>query len=256
MKLIIDERERDIYNLLSDSGRIKPGNIQIQKEVLPLGDILIESDTGEKLVLIERKTCADLLASIKDGRYDEQSYRLIHSTEYPFTHNIIYLIEGVFHKYVWKDRKLMYSTMTSLGYFKGFSVLRTSTVDETADLLLAMTDKIDRDLKKGKLPAFRTATVEQPLIEASEYCSVVKKVKKENVTPENIGEIILCQIPSVSSVTAISIMKHFGTFPALMTALQQNPSVLDKVMCGGTDKKRKISKTCVKNIKQYLVGKI
>jgi ERCC4-type nuclease len=85
----------------------------------------------------------------------------------------------------------------------------------------------------------------------------VKKVKKDNVTAENIGEIILCQIPTVSSVTAISIMKQFGTFPALMTALQQDSTVLDKVMCGSggeSDKKRKISKTSVKKIKEYLVG--
>ena len=50
-------------------------------------------------------------------------------------------------------------------------------------------------------------------LKPADYCNVVKKVKKDNVTPGNIGEIILCQIPGISSITAIAIMKHFDNFP-------------------------------------------
>jgi hypothetical protein len=49
-----------------------------------------------------------------------------------------------------------------------------------------------------------------------EYCSVIKKVKKENITPDNIGEIMLCQIPGISSTTAIAILKEFQTLPKLL----------------------------------------
>ena len=261
MKIIVDERERDLFTVLT--GLPETPHIQITKQVLPLGDISVESDDGQKLLLIERKTCADLLASIKDGRYDEQSYRLIHSEEYPVRHNIIYLVEGIFSKYVAKDRKLMYSTMTSLNYFKGFSVWRSSSVEETADILIALTDKIHRDMKKGKTPAATTpaapsapaAPAETTDVVAADYCSVVKKVKKDNITSENIGEIVLCQIPSVSSTTAIAIMKQFGTFPALMTAIQQNPAAMDGITYEASNgKKRKISKTSIKLIKEYLVG--
>ena len=41
------------------------------------------------------------------------------------------------------------------------------------------------------------------------YSSVVKKVKKDNITADNIGEIMLCQIPGISSTTAGAIMTHF-----------------------------------------------
>ena len=51
-------------------------NITIEKENLPIGDIIIYSDEGEEIAIIERKTLADLAASIRDGRYSEQSYRL------------------------------------------------------------------------------------------------------------------------------------------------------------------------------------
>ena len=85
------------------------------------------------------------------------------------------------------------------------------------------------------------------------YCTVVKKVKKENITPENIGEIVLCQIPGISSVTATTIMKKFGTFPNLIKELQKNPLCLDGISCETNGKTRKISKTCIENIQKFLV---
>jgi threonine dehydrogenase-like Zn-dependent dehydrogenase len=46
-------------------------------------------------MIIERKTLADLLASIKDGRYEEQSHRLKYASGFP-SHNVLYIIEGMF----------------------------------------------------------------------------------------------------------------------------------------------------------------
>jgi crossover junction endonuclease MUS81 len=40
--------------------------------------------------IVERKTSDDLAASIRDGRYDEQKYRLKNCG----INNVIYLIEG------------------------------------------------------------------------------------------------------------------------------------------------------------------
>lgn len=268
MNIIVDERERDLFAALTNLPSV-PKHIQISKEVLALGDISIETTSGQKLLLIERKTCADLLSSIKDGRYDEQSYRLMHSEEFPLRHNIFYLIEGIFSKYIGNDRKLLYSTMTSLSYFKGFSVWRSTSVEESADILISMTDKIYRGRLNGKqgyspnnamTTAVAVESVSGEIItpqcvtnqpsEPAPYCTVVKKVKKDNITADNIGEIILCQIPTISSTTAMAIMKQFGTFPKLLEALRDNPNVLNGIMNG----KRKISKTSVKLIREYLVG--
>ena len=80
----------------------------------------------------------------------------------------------------------------------------------------------------------------------------MKKVKKDNVTPENIGEIILCQIPGISSVTAMAIMKEYGTFSKLVDAIRSNPSSLENIVCENGGKTRKISKTCAKNVIEYL----
>ena len=84
------------------------------------------------------------------------------------------------------------------------------------------------------------------------YCTVVKQVKKENVTPANIGEIILCQIPGISSVTALAIMKHYTSFPHFIEELQKNPNCLENMTSESNGKVRKINKTSIQNIKLYL----
>ena len=98
--------------------------------------------------------------------------------------------------------------------------------------------------------------VNQTMSELSEsnYCTVVKKVKKDNVTPDNIGEIILCQIPGISSVTAMAIMKHFKTFPNLIEELQKNSQCIENLTIQSNGKIRKINKSSIENIKQYLLG--
>jgi len=288
MKIIIDEREHGLFEkcifVLNTQSFI---TIELSKAVLPIGDILLRTNDGKDIILIERKSFSDLLASIKDGRYEEQSYRLSHSSGIP-SHSIFYLLEGMFSQLrnPNMEKKLIYSAMTSLQFFKGFSVQRTSSIGETAEWIISMADKIERELSKGKIPYFLnesflrtgsqhieltndidnentnetdttnqmdTSMFESNSLTSSNYCTVVKKVKKDNVTPENIGEIILCQIPGISSVTAMAIMKQFTGFPHLMEELQKNPNCLDNMVCENSGKSRKISKSCLENIRKFLL---
>jgi ERCC4-type nuclease len=273
MKIILDEREHDLYEKCSAILRSEGESIHIQllKRVLAIGDILITTDDDKNILLIERKSFSDLFASIKDGRYDEQSYRLMHSSEFPL-HNIVYLLEGIHASLKPAEKKLLYSSITSLNVFKGFSVLKTSTIQETAELVIWMANKIERDMKKGKVinghaPKSQKNTIAvqdddkpiegggdgEPELTNANYCTVVKKVKKDNITPENIGEIILCQIPGISSKTAIAIMKSFQTFPHFMEEMQKNPHSLENLKIESNGKMRKINKSCIKNIQQFLL---
>ena len=81
----------------------------------------------------------------------------------------------------------------------------------------------------------------------------MKKTKKDNITRENIGEIILCQIPGISSITAITIMKNFKDFPDFISTMKADPTGLDNMQIETNGKKRKISKTIIDNIKKYLL---
>jgi ERCC4-type nuclease len=89
-----------------------------------------------------------------------------------------------------------------------------------------------------------------------DYISVVKKVKKENITPENIGEIMLCQIPGISSVTALAIMEKYKSITNLIKELEINSECL-KDICSTNAKgqTRKINKTSISNIVKFLLKK-
>ena len=272
MKIIIDERETALYEKCHSIIQGNVTSIQLSKQVLNLGDILIKTDEDKDVLLVERKSLSDLLSSINDGRYEEQSYRLLHSSGYP-SHSIIYMIEGMFSQLrTLIEKKTVLSAITSLNFFKGFSVLRTCSIQETAENIVWMAEKIDRDFSKGKTPYYLHRPIDNIIIDNNEnggetgniltqgsqntpnnYCTVVKKVKKDNVTPENIGEIILCQIPGISSVTAIAIMKHFNSFLHLITELQNNPGCLENITIENNGKIRKINKSSIQNIQSFLL---
>jgi len=282
MNIILDERENSLYENIKNYTISQPPNFQninLSKRVLPLGDILISKtdslDSSIKdILLIERKSVADLLSSIKDGRYEEQSHRLIHASGFP-KHNIIYVIEGGFSFLKPADKKIVYSAITSLNIFKGFSVYHTNTLQETAEWIVHMTDKIGRDIEKGKSPYFSVKSpidlpenpsigepneyVLENTVEPSAYSGMVKKVKRENITPENIGEILLCQIPGFSAITAKSVMNKFdGSFPKLINAVNNSEAegvFKDFVLENGKEdgkKGRKISKACIANLFTFL----
>jgi ERCC4-type nuclease len=249
MKIIIDERETSLYDKCIEINTL--GTVVITKQVLPLGDILFQTDEGVSISIIERKSLTDLLASIKDGRYDEQSHRLSHNGECSL-HNVIYLIEGMMSTLRNPaEKKLVYSCMASLNFMKGFSVFRSISMLETAEMLVNMADKIGRSMAKASL-ATNTTEITNTSTDQN-YCTVVKKVKKDNITPQNIGEIILCQIPGISSTTAVAIMKHFTSFNHLMEELKTNPQCLENLTCDSTGgKTRKINKKCLESIHTYL----
>lgn len=259
MKIIIDDRETSLYEKFIS---LQSAPINTTKQVLHLGDIVLTNDDDTEFMIIERKSLQDLLSSIKDGRYEEQSHRLMYSCGLP-RHHIVYVIEGVLSTLrLSVEKQLIFSTMTSLQVFKGFSVVRTSSVQETAEWLLTMTNKIQKDLAKGKIPWNLVAQPNNNTISndnahvnvnpPSEYCTVVKKVKKENITPSNIGEIFLCQIPGVSHVFAIAIMQQYTSIANLIKQLDENPKCLNGITYLSKNKLRKISKTVIENIIKYL----
>ena len=133
MILYIDNREpKNIINYLNE---INNNLLKIEIKSLDIGDyILYDEKKEENLIIIERKTLSDLESSIKDGRYNEQSFRL--SSMLIPNHNIYYLIEGNIMNY--KNNKILYSAITSLSYFKGFSILNTINNIGTCDMIYSI----------------------------------------------------------------------------------------------------------------------
>ena len=303
MFIKVDSREKDLQDKLSYYISFIPAfrNLKVISENLPIGDVII-SNNNEDILILERKTVPDLLSSIKDGRYEEQSYRL--NGEKIHNHNIIYLIEGDLTKLninTFKDVKMdkltFYSAIFSLNYFKGFSVIRTLTLDETALFICNSTSKLIKaettnrkafyinsninfynhnnhnnnnnhnnhnnsisvatdnvETNESDYNAFTEKQNESENLgnqEPSEkdYIGLVKRVKKDNITLDNIDEIMLCQIPGVSSVTAIAIIKEFHNLSNLIKCLEEKNDCLNNIShTNNKGQTRKITKTSITNI--------
>lgn len=255
----------------------------LEKARLVIGDATLRSgDNDDDIILFERKTLNDLAASIRDGRYKEQSFRMNQYCELA-NHNIIYIIEGDMTKYADKtpgsnpiSKKALYSAMFSMLYLKGFSVFRTSNVRETADLILYFADKYDAVPAGERKPFYRNKTKtttttttmkhedrddikqeeeqdqQQPTVT---YSSTFKhKERSSQIVPENIGEIMISAIPFVSSKTASAIMSEYKTITKLIEAMQKDRTCLNHIYTSGPSGNRKISKLCVDNLFKFLIA--
>jgi ERCC4-type nuclease len=278
MIIKVDTREAALLQQINNQVSMIPvfKSINVQSETLPIGDIIINDETEDRII-IERKSVNDLLSSIKDGRYEEQSYRLNGINHH--NHNIIYLIEGDVNKVNrfkpdnQVEKLTLYSAMFSLNYYKGFSVFRSFSLDETANIICNMAYKMGKDLTKKSYFQNKSLVdipipinesddlgnveeIEEVQVTDKDYVGVVKKVKKDNITPDNIGEIMLCQIPGISSVTALAVMEKYKTIPNLIKELEINiDSMKDLSYTNAKGQVRKINKTCITNIVKFLLKK-
>ena len=207
--ITIDVREHDLIKL---SEKIeKNEKIEVKTAQLPIGDILIQH--GDQTLVFERKTIADLSASIKDGRYSEQRQRL--KSTYPF-HRVTLLIEGntaMLRTQPMTARissKTILSALISAQYRDGFHVYHTSTPADTLWYLLQIAERM------GEKTQLETECKE-------EYGASlrVKTQKRENVTPGLCYLLQLSQLPGISMTTATEIAKTYPTMRALLSALTE-----------------------------------
>jgi len=248
----------------------------IIQENLPLGDIIIYDNNNKEKIIIERKTVKDLAASIKDGRYSEQSFRLTNCSQH--NHNIMYLIEGNLDGFKhYSDQRVnqnvLWSAIVSLNYFKGFSIIKTSSLKESCDFLICLINKVDKE--KDKKPYYSTSNINQEINnnennnehnnntdENKEYVDVIKRSKKDNIDQSNILQIMLCQIPNISIASAKAVCDKYQNMKELVEDLsEEGTNCLDDIMIktsgikeDGKQKLRKLSKTCKENIKNFILG--
>jgi len=246
MQIISDCREGSLITELNTKNVLYDLSLNITSKNLHLGDVIISDLSENPIVIFERKTLYDLASSIKDGRFKEQSERLINSNSLN-NHNICYLIEGNMNSYnETKGRmvkKALWSAMTDLNYFKGFSVFSTINTTQSAEYILRYCDKLNREFKKGKLT-----------YEPVAYSDTLKSVKKENVTKENIHVIMLNQIPGISGKISKVIMDHCGSLRNLIEICTLNREELFQLCTTDkNNKKRKINKSTIEKLINFII---
>lgn len=258
MILYIDNREpSNIINYIKALN--KDNNYTIELKNLDIGDYIIYDEKKEKnIVIIERKSLADLEASIKDGRYDDQSFRL--NDNNLFNHNIYYLIEGSIINYKKENfKQALYSSLISLSFFKGFSIINSLNNVESGDIIYRMLCKLIKE--KAKTGYYEKYMEKGEKIEdisnnltsyvREDYINVVKNSKKSYINNDNILEIMLMQIPGISIQTSKSICNKFKNMQDLIYSLENDNNCLDSIKLENSN--RKINKNSIINIKKFLL---
>lgn len=258
-RLIVDTREHDLIMIIPKLIEQYKVPIVMVVETLDIGDIELRRDT-EIVCVFERKSLTDLASSITDGRYKEQSLRLKEACELPDSSKY-YILEGDIMRYKPRTRgrpvtkAVLYGAITSLTYSKGFQVLKTSCLQETAELLVRFADKvrrIDEDKKGGTERIHNVHNVHnnEGTDLKEDYTHVVNKVKHKNITPANIGVICLSQIPYVSTTIAKELIRVYGTLRECIEKVCTCPEELETIKING----RKLSCRVIQNLKTYLGG--
>lgn len=227
MILEIDNREPLIIKSFFEKCTI---NCNIVFKNLELGDYIIK-DSNENIILIfERKSINDLLSSIKDNRYQEQSDRL--SQLDISSKKIYYLIEGNVKEYNKEssEYKSIYSCIYSLSYKKEFSVLLTSEITDTIIIIFEFLKRIIENKVSTE--------------------SKTSLIKKNLITKENIDYYMLNLVPGVGLQTAKELLNSVEkSFYEFYKSLKNSDLDLDNIKI----KNRKLSKKVIKNIKDYLL---
>ena len=226
-RVIVDSRERTLLKII----RSRSDGFEIK--ALPLGDVEVEYENGRGW-LCERKTSADLAASIRDGRWKEQTSRLFSCGK-----KIIIIVEGDL-----AEAHTMYKS--ALGAYinmclRDVDTLRTWDADETFEVLVSLIDKMQH--RTPKAPACRMGGLQIPKIRGK----TSKRARDEN----NVEVRQLMCIPSVSEKVARALLNKFGDVSSLRLALS-DPSSFPVVQL---DSKSKLGKSRLKRLTRHLLGK-
>ncbi len=241
MELICDYREKSVYNKLNklvENNKYK--DITIINKNLSLGDFTFGN------IIIERKTHQDLASSILDGRYKEQCFRLDeYRKENPNT-KIIYFIEGNFDLYFNShniDKDKLLSCIISFIYEKDFSVVLTKHMNETCDFLIKFAHKY---YSKYELNIDNSN---------SNLENLYKQQKKKNsqIHKENIGIIMLSNVPNISLHLATQLLEPFNNdIYTFISEIRNNDNYLDSLKIKGKgEKMRKLNKNIIKCLKDF-----
>ena len=204
-------------------------NITTKIKNLDQGDFIIRDSEENILLIIERKTIDDLLSSVKDTRYLEQSERYM-QLSIP-NNKIIYIIEGDYEKYNknTKEFKTIYSCIFSLSYNKDFKLLFTKSVDGTIILIEEYINRLNENKNNSKFK--------------------VNLIKKQVITTQNIDYYMLNLIPGIGLGTAEEILNNLNkSFYEFWKLLKNSEIDLNSIKV----KNKKISKKIIENINLYL----
>jgi len=233
MEGILDVRERELVRRLGWPTRN-----------LPVGDVWIGVDLSGSLmpggIVAERKSAADLEASILDGRYREQRTRLLsHCQVNGF--RPLYIIEGDLDRINGRlAKQALRKHLTRLTLRYGVSVLQTDSTEDTAKLCQELAAQLKEDPK-----VFMTE--EAAKVKYTDTISVYKKGNSDD--PAVFASAVLQNCTGISAAGAGAILAVYPTLTAVWGATAQQ---LATVVVG----KRKLGLVVAQRLYDLLHGTV
>jgi crossover junction endonuclease MUS81 len=211
IELVIDNREKHLIEMIGEHGFIKV-------ETLTIGDIVFRQGS-ETLFIIERKTIADLKASICDGRNREQKARILGSGVKK--EKIMYIIEGNINKPLTEKVSGMpistlVGSMINTQLRDGIKIYKTVSLFETSQFLLKLYDKLKKDVN-----TFFNGDVGVSSVSVVDYIATIKKKKKDNINANVWFISQLSLIPQITEKIAKEIVVEYKTVSNLILSYEK-----------------------------------
>ena len=166
--------------------------------------------------ITERKTADDLAASIMDGRYEEQKYRLKNCG----INNVVYLVEGSPGQYCKIPEVVLKKAQIHTQIFHNFNVLRLATIQDSLRWLTQMTREIigKTDKMKESVDDFETR-IAASLVEFKQFQA--ESGKNSNLTTQQIFARQLRTVRGLGVENIAAIVRVFKTPYLLRKAYTQ-----------------------------------
>lgn len=232
LKILVDYRENKLIECFNNQ------NTSIEVKNLLLGDVVINDENNETLFIIERKTLKDLHASIKDGRYHDQKYRLFQNYD---KKQIVYIIENYSNFNALNDSSIESSIIHSI-LRDDIRMFFTKNENDTSYIISCICKRIDKN------PHYFKKSYDEKVIKNYNNASMKKSTEYNDIQMR-----LFSQIPGISNNTATTLFMEFKSFNNLITKYHnhdhdQIKSELNKIKVNG----RKINSNAVDNIMKNL----
>ena len=215
--VVIDCRERALLEILGERSL----SFTYESQQLDVGDVHVLID-GEMICCMERKTYADLLSSIGDGRFREQRDRM-KCTIGP--KRMAYVLEGFPDRHTLWDASCITATL-HLQHRDGIRIVHTHDTRDTAHYIELLVARIAKEPEKYIIPASTTtdenasasaagASAYQSNLHAAQVC----RKKGGNLNSAAVYRLMLSSIPGISERIAANIEAKMGSFKTLMATL-------------------------------------
>ena len=197
--LVLDIREIGLAAELTRAG------ILFQTAVLDVGDILIQTEEGEPILVAERKTHADFASSLLDGRYREQRTRLMATRGQGIA--VLYILEGVWSP---KADRMFHGTSeiqvqrltTRLILRYGMPVLFTTSLADSAQWCGRLLQQIS-----AEPDVFHPKALAEEMTGAmATYAATFSAVKKGNKDSGGVAVSMLSAVPGLGGKRVVALL--------------------------------------------------